>query len=389
VNGFNPVAGTGFERAHRGGAASRVNCFNGEASEPISTLRAGGAESPFEENMVRMVGIKDVARQAGVSVGTVSNVINRPDLVSEETRDRVQGVIKQLGYVRSESARQLRAGQSRIMALLVLDMGNPFFVDVARGAESAAREAGLGVMLCNSGQSASEEATYVSLFAEQRVRGVLLTPADPTGASLDLLRQQNVPFVLVDRWAGEAEGCSVSVDDTIGGALAGRHLVAAGHRTIAYISGPPDLQQVKDRRAGMLQALAEGGLGPEALLEIPAQRLDVAAGRDAASRLLGLAQRPTAVFCANDLLALGVLQVVYAAGIAVPRDLAIVGYDDIEFAAAAVVPLTSVRQPAAEMGRMAAELLLEETGPRAAQHSHQRAVLLPELVVRGSSLPGR
>ncbi|WP_335983044.1 MULTISPECIES: LacI family DNA-binding transcriptional regulator [Streptomycetaceae] len=340
--------------------------------------------------MVRMVGIKDVARQAGVSVGTVSNVINRPDLVSEETRDRVQSVIKQLGYVRSESARQLRAGQSRIMALLVLDMGNPFFVDVARGAESAAREAELGVMLCNSGQSASEEATYISLFAEQRVRGVLLTPADPTGASLELLRQQNVPFVLVDRGAGEADdGCSVSVDDTIGGALAGRHLVSAGHRTIAYISGPPHLQQVKDRRDGMLQALAEAGLGPEALLEIPAQRLDVAAGRDAASRLLGLAQRPTAVFCANDLLALGVLQVVYAAGIAVPRDLAIVGYDDIEFAAAAVVPLTSVRQPAAEMGRMAAELLLEETGPRAALHQHQRAVLLPELVVRGSSLPVR
>ena len=339
--------------------------------------------------MVRMVGIKDVARQAGVSVGTVSNVINRPDLVSEATRDRVQSVIKQLGYVRSESARQLRAGQSRIMALLVLDMGNPFFVDVARGAESAARAAGLGVMVCNSGQSVGEEATYLSLFAEQRVRGVLVTPVDSTGANLDKLRQQNVPFVLVDRVAAETEGCSVSVDDTIGGALAGRHLVGAGHRTIAYISGPPHLKQIKDRREGMLQALAEAGLGPDALLDIPAARPDVAAGRDAASRLLGLAKRPTAVFCANDLLALGVLQVVYSAGIAVPRDLAIVGYDDIEFAAAAVVPLTSVRQPAAEMGRMAAELLLEETGPDAAVHRHQQAVLLPELVVRGSSLPVR
>ncbi|MEE4540380.1 LacI family DNA-binding transcriptional regulator [Streptomyces sp. V4-01] len=336
-----------------------------------------------------MVGIKDVARRAGVSVGTVSNVINRPELVSQETRDRVHAVINQLGYVRSESARQLRAGHSRIMALLVLDMGNPFFVDVARGAESAAREAGLGVMVCNSGQSVSEEATYLSMFTEQRVRGVLVTPADATGANLDRLRQQKVPFVLVDRVAAGSEECSVSVDDTIGGALAGRHLVGAGHRTIAYISGPPHLQQVKDRREGLLQALGEAGLGPEALLEIPAQRLDVAAGRDAASRLLGLARRPTAVFCANDLLALGVLQVVYAAGIAVPADLAIVGYDDIEFAAAAVVPLTSVRQPAAEMGRMAAELLLEETGPDAAEHRHQHAVLLPELVVRGSSLPGR
>lgn len=336
-----------------------------------------------------MVGIKDVARQAGVSVGTVSNVINRPDMVARETRERVQAVIRQLGYVRSESARQLRAGHSRIMALLVLDMGNPFFVDVALGAESAARRAGLGVMVCNSAQSVTEEAAYLSLFVEQRVRGVLVTPADSTGGNLDALRQQKIPFVLVDRLAQGAEECSVSVDDRIGGALAGRHLVGAGHRTIAYISGPPDLQQVKDRREGMLEALAEGGLPPEALLEIPAQRLDVAAGRDAGSRLLGLAQRPTAVFCANDLLALGVLQVVYAAGIAVPRDLAIVGYDDIQFAAAAVVPLTSVRQPAAEMGRMAADLLLEETGPDAAAHRHQRAVLLPELVVRGSSLPPR
>lgn len=126
--------------------------------------------------MAQPVGIKDVARAAGVSVGTVSNVINRPDSVATETRARVLSAIDRLGYVRSESARQLRAGRSRIMGLLVLDMGNPFFVDVARGAERAARDAGLGVMVCNSAQSAGEEADYLSLFAEQRVRGVLLTP---------------------------------------------------------------------------------------------------------------------------------------------------------------------------------------------------------------------
>ncbi|MEV6793038.1 LacI family DNA-binding transcriptional regulator [Streptomyces sp. NPDC051320] len=332
-----------------------------------------------------MAGIKDVAREAGVSVGTVSNVINRPETVSEVTRERVQSVIRRLGYVRSESARQLRAGHSRIMALLVLDMGNPFFVDVVRGAESSARSAGLGVMVCNSGQSPAEEATYLSLFMEQRVRGVLLSPVDTTGANLDSLRRQNIPFVLVDRVGDEPGECSVSVDDTVGGALAARHLIGAGHRTIAYISGPPHLQQVKDRRDGMLLALAEAGLPAGALLEIPADRLDVAAGRDAGSRLLGLAPRPTAVFCANDLLALGVLQVVYAAGLAVPQDLAIVGYDDIEFAAAAAVPLTSVRQPAVAMGRMAADLLLEEVGPDARDHRHQRVVLQPELVVRESS----
>ena len=335
-----------------------------------------------------MVGIKDVARQAGVSVGTVSNVINRPDLVSEETRARVQSVIARLGYIRSESARQLRAGASRIMALLVLDMGNPFFVDVASGAERAARKAGLGVMVCNSAQSTSEEIAYLSLFAEQRVRGVLVTPADPTGHSLDTLRRQKIPFVLVDRVSPESDACSVSVDDIVGGRLAVQHLIAAGHRSVVYVGGPRELPQVGDRRAGALAALAEAGLPASALTEVTADRLDVAAGRDAGARLIGLAPRPTAVFCANDLLALGVLQAVFAARVAVPEEMAIVGYDDIEFASAAAVPLTSVRQPAVAMGRLAAETLMEETAGGEG-HEHRQVVLQPELVVRGSTLSPR
>ncbi|MFJ9544177.1 LacI family DNA-binding transcriptional regulator [Streptomyces sp. NPDC101225] len=339
--------------------------------------------------MGQMVGIKDVARQAGVSVGTVSNVINRPDTVSAATRMRVQSVIDRLGYVRSESARQLRAGRSRIIGLVVLDMGNPFFVDVARGAERAAREAGFGVMVCNSAQSAEEEAAYLSLFAEQRVHGVLLSPADATGRTIETFRRRGIPFVLVDRVAQGAAECSVSVDDVTGGALAVRHLLDTGHESVVYVSGPPVLNQVRDRRTGALDALAEAGLDPGNLRELVTERLDVAAGRDAGARLLGLADRPTAVFCANDLLALGVLQAMYAAGVAVPDDLAIVGYDDIEFAAASVVPLTSVRQPAVAMGALAAELLLEEADARTGQrkHDHKRVVLQPELVVRRSSLP--
>ncbi|MGW0466694.1 LacI family DNA-binding transcriptional regulator [Streptomyces sp. NPDC003027] len=334
-------------------------------------------------------GIKDVAREAGVSVGTVSNVINRPDRVSERTRRHVQDVIARLGYVRSESARQLRAGRSRILALLVLDMGNPFFVDLARGAERSARAAGLSVMVCNSDQSPEAEAEYLSLFAEQRVHGVLVTPADPSGDNLREFRRHGIPFVLVDRVAGGPSECSVSVDDVAGGALAVRHLVSLGHSSIAYVSGPPHLHQVRDRRTGALNALAEAGLPPHALHEIVADRLDVNAGRDAGARLLGTARRPTAVFCANDLLALGVLQSMYAAGVKVPEDIALVGYDDIEFAAAAAVPLTSVRQPAATLGTLATELLLEEAGDTDAVHRHRQVVLQPELVVRGSTLHPR
>ncbi|MDB1089294.1 LacI family DNA-binding transcriptional regulator [Streptomyces sp. ACA25] len=336
--------------------------------------------------MAQTVGIKEVARQAGVSVGTVSNVINRPHMVAEETRLRVQTAIVALGYVRSESARQLRAGQSRIIALLVLDMANPFFVEVATGAERVARAADLGVMLCNSAQSASEEAAYLSLFAEQRVRGVLVTPADMSGRNLTDFRRHHIPFVFVDRVLPSAEGCSVSVDDVLGGTLAVRHLTEQGHTDVAYVSGPLSLQQCQDRRDGALAALAEAGLPAAALRVVEAGRLDVAAGRAAGARLLEMAPRPSAVFCANDLLALGVLQALFAAGVRVPEEVALVGYDDIEFAAAAAVPLTSVRQPAARMGRQAAELLMEETGEAADRHRHQRIVLEPELVVRESSL---
>ncbi|MGP3977664.1 LacI family DNA-binding transcriptional regulator [Streptomyces sp. 8N114] len=338
--------------------------------------------------MSRTVGIKEVARAAGVSVGTVSNVINRPAMVAEETRVRVQSAIERLGYVRSESARQLRAGRSRIIALLVLDMANPFFVDVATGAERAARAAGLGVMLCNSAQSPGEEADYLALFAEQRVRGVLITPTETTGDNLTAFQRHGIPFVSVDRVVPSAEGCSVSVDDIEGAGLAVRHLLENGHRDIAYVSGPMHLSQCRDRHTGGTQVLRAFGTGAQ-LRHIEGARMDVAAGRDAGARLLGMSPRPTAVFCANDLMALGVLQALYGAGVAVPEEVALVGYDDIEFAAAAAVPLTSVRQPAYRMGRAAADLLIEETGEDADRHEHQRIVLQPELVVRASSLPSR
>ena len=332
--------------------------------------------------VAQIVGIKDVARQAGVSVGTVSNVINRPDLVAPETRDKVLAVIDRLGYVRSEAARHLRAGQSRFIAMLVLDMGNPFFSQVASGAERAARAAGLRMLLSDSANDREQEADYLSLFAEQRVRGVLLTPAG-AAADLEVLQRQEIPYVLVDRVAGN-DGCSVSVDDVAGGRLAVGHLVDAGHTLIGYVSGPMSLAQCRDRRAGALAELIDRGLPEDALSHVDADRMDVSAGRDAGRRLLRLSRRPTAVFCANDLLALGVLQALYSAGVSVPDQMAIVGYDDIEFAAAAAVPLTSVRQPSAEMGRIATGLLLEEDG---GGHEHRRVVLAPELVIRESTSP--
>ncbi|MFE2428800.1 LacI family DNA-binding transcriptional regulator [Streptomyces sp. NPDC059373] len=327
-----------------------------------------------------------MAEQAGVSLGTVSNVLNRPDTVSDHTRQRVLTVIERLGYVRQESARHLRAGRSRIIALLVLDMANPFFVEMARGAQQAARAAGLAVMVCNSAADPAEEADYLAMFAEQQVRGVLVTPTDGAGGNLQAVRRRGIPCVFADLARPGAEACSVSVDDVAGGQLAVRHLLAEGHRRVVYLSGPAHLAQSRDRHRGALTAFAEAGLSHDRLTVIAAARFDVTAGRDAAALLLGLPDRPTAVFCANDLLALGVLQALYAAGVRVPEEMAIVGYDDIDFASAAAVPLTSVRQPAHRIGRTAAELLIAETGEEAATHEHQRIVYQPELVVRASSL---
>ncbi|MGY1692712.1 LacI family DNA-binding transcriptional regulator [Geodermatophilus sp. SYSU D01105] len=326
--------------------------------------------------------IRDVAGRAGVSVGTVSNVLNRPELVSAATRGRVLDAIAELGFVRNESARQLRAGSSRTVGLVVLDIANPFFTDVARGVEDVVNAAGLALILCNSDDRPDKEAAHLAVLAEQRVQGVLITPtAEPT-PELAALRGRGVPVVLVDRRAPDTDQCAVATDDVLGGRLAAGHLLECGHRRIAFVGGHSGLPQVHERHSGVAAAV---GAAPDAELTVLSpEELTVAGGREAAAEVLALpaADRPTAVVCANDLLALGVLQEMVRAGVRVPDEFAIVGYDDIEFAAAAAVPLTSVRKPRQLLGRRAAELLLDEAR---AGHRHEQPVFEPELVVRESS----
>ncbi|WP_219416826.1 LacI family DNA-binding transcriptional regulator [Pseudonocardia nigra] len=327
--------------------------------------------------------MKDVALHAGVSLGTVSNVINRPQMVSERTRLRVQAAIDELGFVRNESARQLRGGGSRTLAYVVLDTSNPFFTDVARGVQDAADDAGLAVYLCNSGEDTAREGFYLDLLEQQRVEGVLITPVDASDPRITALAARGTPVVVVDRGAGPGR-CSVAVNDVLGGDLAVTHLLETGHRRIAFVGGPRAIGQVADRISGAELAVERAGEGELTILETAA--LNVAEGRRAGERLAGLpaARRPTAAFCANDLLALGLLQQMVRLGLRVPDDLAIVGYDDIDFAEAAAVPLTSVSQPRQLLGRTAAELLLAESrdGDR---HEHQQLVFAPELVVRAST----
>ncbi|MBB1198427.1 LacI family transcriptional regulator [Curtobacterium flaccumfaciens] len=331
------------------------------------------------------VSVREVAALAGVSLGTVSNVLNRPDKVAPGTVERVQSAIATLGFVRNDSARQLRAGRSSTVGLIVLDGGNPFFTDVARGAEDAAMDNGLAVLIGNSDESTDRERTYVDLFEERRVAGLLISPAGDDLSRLARLRDQGTAVVLVDRRADDEHFASVSVDDVAGGRIAVEHLAAIGRTHIAFVGGPFGIRQVADRHAGALAAAQAAGIRLEAL---PTTSLSVLEGRRIGEAIQArpAADRPDAVFAANDLLAVGLEQAFIMRGtIAVPEQIAIVGYDDIAFAESAVVPLTSVRQPAQDLGRRAIELLTKQV-EQGQDIDLEHVEFTPELVVRQSSV---
>lgn len=331
------------------------------------------------------VSVRDVAALAGVSVGTVSNVLNRPEKVSPAAVKRVHDAIDKLGFVRNDAARQLRAGRSHSFGLIVLDAGNPFFSDLARGAEDRAATDGLSILLGNSGNDARREAAYLDLFETQRVSGVLISPFGEQVARLERLRERGIPTVLVDRAARGTSFSSVSVDDVVGGRIAASHLLDIGRRRLAFVGGPSSIRQVADRLTGAQIAVARV---PGAAIEVIATTdLTVLDGRQAGAAIASrpASARPDAVFCANDLVAVGVLQGLgILGGVRVPEEIALIGYDDIAFAQATVVPLSSIRQPSGLIGRTGLELLLAEAadGPPA---EPQHVVYQPELVVRAST----
>lgn len=331
------------------------------------------------------VSVRDVAAAAGVSVGTVSNVMNQPDKVAAATVLRVQAVIDELGFVRNDAARQLRAGRSRSIGLVVPDAGNPFFADVARGAEARAHDDLLSVLLGNSDEDPSREDNYLDLFREQRVNGVLITPASDDIDKLQRVQASGTPVVLVDYEVPGSSFCSVSVDDVEGGFLAAQHLLQIGRRRLAFVGGPGSITQVANRLLGARRAIAEVPDATLEVIEMPA--LTVLHGRAAGEEIAGRAAgvRPDAIFAANDLLAVGLLQALtMVRTVRVPEDIALVGYDDIDFATATVVPLTSVRQPAQLIGRTAVELLLRSISDPDGDYEH-RVRFRPELVIRQST----
>ncbi len=329
--------------------------------------------------------IRDVAQLAGVSVGTVSNVLNKPDEVSPESLARVQKAIDELGYVRNDAARRLRAGISSTVGFVVLDGQNPFFNDVVRGAEDEASKNGIAILVGNTDEDSRREGMYLDLFEEQRVRGVLISPYGDINARLQQLKSRDIPAVLVDRINVDGRFSSVAVDSVAGGEIAAQHLIDTGRRRIAFVGGPFDIRQVRDRLEGARVAVDNSDFDVE-IEVVTTTALTVNEGVLAGRRIMERPrnQRPDALFAANDLLALGLLQSLVIDGtLLVPNEISLIGFDDISFAAAAAVPLSSVRQPSRMIGQTALRVLMEESEdptliPR-------QTVFRPELVVRAST----
>lgn len=333
-----------------------------------------------------MATIKDVARLAGVSAGTVSNVLNRPSYVSTETRERVLAAIQELDFVPRQGARQFRPGRVRTLGLAIANLDNPFFVDVAIGAEERCAALDVGVIICNSAYDPVRERHNLDLLVQSRVQGIIIAAVDENSSRLAALKDRGVPMVFVDRVGDDPEVWSVVVDDFEGGRVGIRHLLDRGHRRIAFLGHPDTSPKVRTRLAGARDALERSGI--DAQLELlEADSWTIESGQKAGDRLVDRdpAKRPTAVFCANDMLALGLQQRLLHAGVRVPGDIAIVGYDDLVWASHASVPLTTVRQPRHDLGRTAVDMIMDLLGRGDRGPARNNIVLQPSLVVRESS----
>ncbi|MFB2585794.1 LacI family DNA-binding transcriptional regulator [Herbiconiux liukaitaii] len=334
-----------------------------------------------------MATIKDVARHAGVSAGTVSNVLNRPGYVASETRERVRTAIADLGFTPTEQARRFRSGRGRTLGLALADLGNPFFVDVALGAEAEANALGVGVVIIHNGEDATREQHNLDVLVQQRVHGIMITPVHDDEPRLDRLDGRGIPLVYIDRVSDDSPRCWVKTDDLAGGRLAGEHLVGLGHRRLAFVGSLGGTAQVDHRFEGFVAAVGAAA-GSTERLATESWQIDDGRRAGAALAARPLSELPTAVMCTNDLVAIGLLIEFAQRGIRVPDDVSVVGFDDLSWAATSVVPLTTVRQPRAELGRRAVRMLLDEID-RGEAHEHHRELLEPEFVVRSSTAAPR
>jgi LacI family transcriptional regulator len=329
--------------------------------------------------------IVDVARAAGVSTATVSRVINNPSAVRRETRDRVRRAMEDCRYRYNALARGFATKRTATIGLIVPTVTNPGFAESTRGVQDAAAGAGRSVLLGNTDYDPATEAELIRVFRELQVEGMVITTTAPGAPVLRALADEGFPFVLLYSTLRRGPISCVGVDNYLGGQMATEHLVANGHRRIAMIAGAFRFSDKSHHRwNGYRRCLRRHGIAYDSrYLVQTTYRLE--SGREAVQRVLAARPRPTAVFCSNDYLAIGVMEGARASGLRLPEDLSIVGFDDIPLAAYVSPGLDTVRQPAYRMGRLGAEALIERMEGAASSPVHR--LLAMKLVVRGSVSP--
>lgn len=331
-----------------------------------------------------MASLQEVAARAKVSIATVSRVLNKSDKVVAKTRAVVEQALRDLGYRPSRVARRLRMkdGRAHLVGLIIPDIQNPFYAEIARGVEDAAYAAEYALLLCNSDENLEKERFYLDVMISESVDGVVLPPFDDSDAAVINLVKIGMPVVCVDRSLAKVKTDLVEVDNYRGAYEAASHLIEKGHRQIGLIEGRTHVSTSRERRRGYLDALSEAGIPVRKDL-IRAGDFRQESGRLLAGELLDLRKPPTALFVFNNLMTVGALAAVHQRGMKVPKDVAIVGFDDLPWAESLDPPLTVVRQPAYDVGRQAMEMLLkrimEPTRPPVTVR------LLPELVIRRST----
>ena len=329
----------------------------------------------------RGVTVKDVADLAGVSTATVSRVLNRYPYVAEHTRARVMQAMKRLDYRPSQVARYLRTGVTQILGLIISDIANPYFTSIVRGIEDVAYANGYSLILCNSDEDPAREDMYIHVLLGEQVAGVILSPSDEDSTTCTVLIEAGIPVVAVDRRLLALDVDTVLVDNVVGAYEAVSHIVGLGHRRVGLIGGPVHIATGRERREGYERALAEHGIGlDEGLLKVGDFRQE--SGYQKTCELLEMDNPPTAIFVANNLMTLGALNAIHERGLRIPCDVGVVGFDDMPWASSLNPPLTAVAQPTYDLGRVAAELLLERLSDK--EREVAEVVLQPNLIVRSS-----
>jgi len=329
--------------------------------------------------------MKRIAGELGVSITTVSKVLNNHDDISPATRARVLAKVEQLGYRPNAVARSLTLRRTQTLGIVIPDLMHSFFVEIVAGIESVASAKGYGLLLCSSGENLAKERSELQLLGERQVDGLVLAPAPGAGNGelLRALRAQSVGVVMIDRDDYPSIPCHrVLTDDERVGTLATAHLLASGRRAIAHLAGPK-LVHARRREQGWRDALRAAGLRPKPEWLVPAGFMDDD-GRRAMTRLLAVRPRIDAVFAANDPAAIGAMKAIWEAGLHVPDDIAVVGVGDIALGDLLRVPLTTVSWSRTELGRHAAELLLQSGHARNGDQPTRRVIVPPHLVVRES-----